>query len=162
MAIKSNVKVRIRKKFNSKTIKKKYNDALKKALDKIALKGKENLRSEIRKRRLIDTGTLYNSIDSKVIGRNKIKFTIGPDYAKYVDQGVRRHKMVYLTDSESPIPIDVANNVFRWASKKAIKNGKFVHPGFRGANFTKTAMKRTKEDSRKELKKVTARIFKVS
>jgi hypothetical protein len=162
MAVRTKIKLRIRKKgFDSKKIKKKYNDALKKIIAKTAEKGKENIRSEIKKRDLIDTGTMYNSVTAtpmKVVPG--VKYTVDAEHAKYVNTGVRKHKMIYLTKSDAPIPINAANGLFRWASPKAMKEGKFVHPGFtRGKGFVQAAMKRTRKYAMDRLRTITRKIF---
>ena len=141
-----------------------YKKDVKNTLKKIGRKGVENIRHELEKRNLIKTGETYDSVRYKTT-KQGFKF-IAEGAAPYLEKGVRRHQMKYLTKSflgpnKKPIPIDVANAVFRWASPKSMREGKCVHPGFRrGRNFMSMAVKQTRKDMDSELKKVANKIFK--
>lgn len=139
-----------------KSIKKEVQNTLR----KIGMKGVNNIKSEIKKRDLVDTGTMINSVKYNMTPQG-VRFNVGADYAKYINKGVRKHQMVYLTKSHKPIPIDIANQVFRWATPKAMRDGKFWHPGTRrGKHFLETAIKRTRKDLEKDIKKIAPRVFK--
>ena len=57
--------------------------------------------------------------------------------------------------------IDVANRIFRWASPKSMKEGKWIHPGFnRGKDFLKASMLRTKKRLGNEISEMTRKVFK--
>ena len=149
-----------RKRLPPQRLQKQIKKEVQNTLRKIGMKGVNNIKSEIKKRDLVDTGTMLNSVRYKMTPRG-VRYEVGADYAKYINKGVRKHQMVYLTKSASPIPIDVANKIFRWASPKAMRDGKFIHPGFRrGKFFMQTAMKKTRKDLSKEIKKIAPKIFK--
>jgi hypothetical protein len=127
---------------------------------KIGMKGVNNIKSEIKKRQLVDTGTMLESVKYKMTPQG-VRFEVGADYAKYINKGVRKHQMVYLTKADRPISIDVANRIVAWATPKAMQEKKFIHPGFRrGKKFIDVAIARTRKDLKIEIKKIAPKIFK--
>ena len=107
-------------------------------LEKIANGGVREIKREITKRRLINTGTLKRSVGAD-IKKNTVKFEIDSDYAGIINNGVRRHKMRYLVD-KGAIPLKFGRPKrlqFRVANSKNInRRGAWTHPGFnRGKGF---------------------------
>jgi len=148
-----------RKRRPAKRLEADYKRELIKFKRRLSLKGYNAIRSEIKKRDLIKTGKMYNSVTWKWTPQG-VKFTVGADHASYVNQGVNKHQMVYLTKSSKPIPIDAANKIFRWASPESMKKGKWWHPGFlRGKNFTKAAMERVRKEMEPEFKNISKKVF---
>lgn len=138
---------------------KEYKKQFQNVLRKVGMKGINNIKSEIRKRDLVNTGNLLNKVGYKMTPQG-VRFEVRTDYASYLNDGVRKHKMVYLTKADKPIPIDVANGIFRWATLKGIRNGKWVHPGFRrGKGFIKAGVERTRETLLDELKAIRPKVF---
>lgn len=118
--------------FNSKAI----DEAKRRTLDSIARKGVKIFKQEIRRRRLVNTKNLLDSVGA-TIKKNSVTFDIGADYAGILNDGVRRHKMTYLVN-KGPIPIvKHGRKFFRLATPKNIrKPNKWLHPGFkRGKGF---------------------------
>ena len=147
-----------RKRRPAATLQKQYKKEVQNVLRKIGAKGVNNIRSEIKKRRLIRTGEMYRSVHYKMTPQG-VKFLVDQP-AGYLTRGIRRHQMKYLLKSDSPIPVDVANQVFRWATPKALAAGKFVHPGFkRGKGFLKTAIKRTRTELQTNLRSIAGKVF---
>ncbi len=106
-------------------------------VNQIARKGIQIFRQEIKKRHLINTGHLIDSIAATKY-KSSVKFEIGAEYAGILNAGVRRHKMRYLVNS-GPIPITTkrGKKIFRVATNKNIRQrGRWIHPGFkRGKGF---------------------------
>jgi|GEM_PF-7113914 len=122
----------------------------KRIIKKIARKGTQIFRQEIRKRKLINTGNLINSIGA-VIKKNGVTFDVNADYAEILNDGVKRHKMRYLVNA-GPIPIVTKrkNKIFRVATNKNIKGkGHWTHPGFkRGKGFFDSSVNKIEKASR--------------
>lgn len=113
-------------------------------IDKIARKGIQIFRQEIKKRRLVNTGHLLESV-AATVQKNGVKFEIGAEYAGFLNKGVRRHKMRYLVDA-GPVPITTrkSRKIFRVATNKNIRQrGRWIHPGFkRGKGFFDSGVKK--------------------
>jgi len=131
-------------------------DALRKKraaiIKKIATRGVKIFRSEITKRRLINTGNLKESVGA-TLRKNGVTIDIGADYAEILNRGVRKHKMTYLID-KGPIPIVTkkGKTIFRVATENDIRlKGKWRHPGFkRGQGFYDISVNKV-EDECKEI-----------
>lgn len=118
--------------FNSKAM----DEAKKRVLDSIARKGVKIFKQEIRRRDLVNTKNLLNSVGA-TIKKNSVTFDINADYAGILNEGVKRHKMTYLVN-KGPIPIvSHGRTFFRVATTKNVKKpNKWLHPGFkRGRGF---------------------------
>ena len=122
-------------------------------------KGVNSIKNEIKKRNLINSGTMHNSVTYKFTPKG-VRFEVGPDYAKYVNEGVNKHRMIYLTKADKPIPLDVANRLFRWATPESIKKGAWHHPGFKkGKGFIRKAVKSMRKEISKEIRKIAKKVF---
>ncbi|MDO8640297.1 MAG: hypothetical protein Q7R33_02035 [Nitrosarchaeum sp.] len=118
--------------FNNDIAKKKISQIV----NRLAVDGVKIIQSEIRKRRLYDTGNLHRSI-SATVRENGVTFDADAEYAGILNAGVKKHKMTYLKDA-GPIPVAKKgkNFIFRVATDKGFARGKWVHPGFkRGQGF---------------------------
>jgi len=156
--LRSRIQVKTTKK-PVKVIKTRYNKEFKKTLREVGEKGVENIKNEIKKRDLIDSGEMYGSVKYELTAKG-VKFIVS-EPAPYLEKGIKPHQMRYLLKSKSPIPVNVMNSEFRWASEKGMRQGKWMHPGFKGGvGFMKSAIKRTKEDLGKKLKEVASKTFK--
>jgi hypothetical protein len=120
-------------KFNTDALKKKKAAIIK----RLVQKGVKIFRSEISKRRLVNSGDLKESVGA-TIQKNGLIIEIGADYAEILDRGVRKHKMTYLVDA-GPIPIitKAGKKIFRVANDNNIRlKGGWRHSGFkRGKGF---------------------------
>ncbi len=67
--------------------------------------------------------------------------------------GQRRRQMIWLNKSPTPIPIvsETGKVIFRSASAKSMKDGKWWHPGRKPSNFVETARKNVKAWAKKAL-----------
>jgi len=139
---------------------KEYKKKVQNTFRSIGMKGKIAIKSEIKKRDLIDTGEMYNNVRFKITEKG-VTFIVGVPYAKIIDKGVRRHKMRYLLKATKPIPLETVNGLmFRWATKESMGRGKWIHPGFkRGKRFMHTAIQRTRVAVREDLEKIKPKIF---
>lgn len=136
-----------------------YKQKVNNLLRRVATNGVENIRSEIQKRDLINTGNMLNKVYAKRTPRG-VRFSINTDYASYLENGIRRHKMLYLKNAEKPIPIDAANGIFRWATSESIRRGGWVHPGIRrGKGMLRAAVERTRNDFHEDLSNIRFRVF---
>jgi len=119
--------------FNSSALR----EARGRIIDETARKGVQIFRQEIRRRRLINTGHMLDSVGA-TIKRNSVTFDINADYAGIINDGVRRHKMRYLVDA-GPIPLVTrrGRKIFRVATPSNIRErDRWLHPGFkRGKGF---------------------------
>lgn len=161
MALKLNVFVKsTRKRKPPQRLIGEYKKAFRKFQRSIGMKGVNAIKDEIKRRDLLNSRKLYNNITFKFTPQG-VRYIANTEYASYLEGGVRKHKMKYLLDSKKPIPIDVANNVFRWATKKSMSRGSWVHPGFkRGKGFLSSAIKRIRKDMKKEIKDISMKAFK--
>jgi len=132
--------------FNEKSIQ----DKKRRIIKKIARKGVQIFRQEIKKRKLINTSHLLHSVGA-VIRKSGVTFDIGADYAEILNAGVRKHKMKYLVNA-GPIPILTRRKrkIFRVATNKNIRTrGRWVHPGFkRGKGFFDDGVKKIERESK--------------
>jgi hypothetical protein len=160
MALSFRVKIKKkRKRLPPSRLQANYKKDLQNMLRRIGAKGINNIRSEIRKRDLINTGNMLKNVGYRLSPRG-VKFEVRTNYAKYLEDGVRRHQMKYLLKSKKPIPIDAANGIFRWASPKSMKEKKWTHPGFKkGRGFMSESVKRTRKDLGDEIAKMRFKIF---
>lgn len=154
------IKIRSRRKRKPPSrLRSEYKREVQNTLRKIGAKGINNIKHEIRKRDLINSGNMLNSVGYRMTPQG-VRFEVRTDYASYVNAGVRRHQMIYLTKAEKPIPIDAANGIFRWASPQSMQKGKWVHPGFkRGKDFLEDSVTRTRKDLKKEIEKIEFKVF---
>ena len=106
-----------------------------KLLHQIASKSVKIIQREIRKRHLINSGNLIDSVGAKLT-KNGMTIEVGADYAGILNDGVTRHKMTYLAN-KGPIPVSSKGiKVFRSATTASMKKDKWIHPGFkRGQGF---------------------------
>jgi hypothetical protein len=113
--------------FNSKSM----DDAKARVLNRVAVEGIRIFKHEVRRRGLVKSRTLVNSIGA-VVKKNSVTFDINADYAGILNDGVRRHKMTYLVN-KGPIPITKRGHTFfRMATTKNIrKPNLWLHPGFK-------------------------------
>lgn len=157
--LKMNIFVKSKRKIDvAARLKVKYKKEVQNTYRSIGQKGVNNIRSEIKKRDLILTGDMYRSVRYKMTP-NGVKYLVD-EPASYINVGIRKHQMKYLTKSKSPIPVDAANGIFRWASPKSMADGKWVHPGFhRGRKFFETAVKRTREQTADDFRSIAKKIF---
>lgn len=136
-----------------------YKKEMQNAFRSIGQRGVNNIRSEIKKRDLVDTGAMYNSVRYKMTPQG-VRFSVS-EPAPYLETGIKPHQMKYLMKAKSPIPIDVANGIFRWASPKSMREGKWQHPGFtRGKGFMSSSVKRTRKESAERIEQVAMKVFK--
>jgi Bacteriophage HK97-gp10, putative tail-component len=118
--------------FNSKQLR----EARDRAIEKTARKSIKIVEQEITRRKLINTGNLLDSVGA-TIQRNGVLVEVNADYAGILNEGIKPHKMKYLKN-KGPIPIITKSGtkIFRVATTKTEKNGKWKHPGFkRGKGF---------------------------
>jgi hypothetical protein len=115
-------------------------DKRREIVNKIARKGLQIFRQEIKKRHLVNSGNLLDSV-SVTKFKSSVKFEVGAEHAGIINAGVRRHKMRYLVGA-GPIPIITkkGQKIFRVATNKNIRQrGRWIHPGFtRGKGFFDT------------------------
>jgi len=161
MAIKMRINVKSsRQRRPAQRLKAIYKKEVLNMYKRMGMKGINNIKSEIKKRNLVDTGAMLRDVHYKIT-EDGVRFEVGPEYAQYVNKGVHAHQMVYLTKSDKPIPIDIANGLFRWASKKSMARGKWKHPGFmRGKGFIRSAVMRTRSQLSTEIKQIARKTFK--
>lgn len=162
MALKFRVQIkRKRKRLPPQRLRKQYKKDMQNVLRKIGMKGVWNIRSEIKKRKLIKTGDMYSSVNYKMTPQG-VRFIVD-EPAPYLEKGIRKHQMKYLMKAKSPIPIDVgdANAIFRWASPRSMQEGKWIYPGFkRGKGFMSSAVKRTRKETIGDIRKIGMKVFK--
>lgn len=104
---------------------------------------------------------LLNSFSYRIEGKSTLVIESDHPAAKYLDKGVRKHQMTYLTKANRPIPIVMDNGdvIFRNATPKSMQEGKWVHPGIRGKNFLDKGLTRAKEVIKDRIKEdIKARI----
>jgi hypothetical protein len=157
--LKMNIFVKSKRKIDiASKLKAKYKKEVQNTYRSIGQKGVNNIRSEIKKRDLILTGDMYRSVRYKMTP-NGVKYLVD-EPASYLEKGIRKHQMKYLMKSKKPIPVDVANGIFRWASPKSMAEGKWVNPGVkRGKRFFETAVKRTREQTAEQFKSIAKKVF---
>ena len=122
--------MRIHFKFERSDLRR-LHEAHERAADKLSHNGTRIIRREIKRRRLVNTGRLLDSVGA-VKTKSSVIFDIDAEYAGILNKGVRRHKMRYLVNA-GPLPIVKRNRkMFRVATEKNIeKTGKWIHPGFK-------------------------------
>lgn len=159
MALKMRIKVKTtRKRKPPQRLRKEYKREMQNMFRRVGMKGVNNIRSEIKKRDLIDTGAMYNSVNYKMTPQG-VRFEVASP-APYLNQGIKKHQMKYLMKAKRPIPVDVSNAIFRWASPRSMANGKWIHPGFRrGKGFMTDGVKRTRKELTKDLKTIANKVF---
>ena len=138
-----------------------YKKLVRNTLRSIGMKGVNNIRSEIKKRNLVKTSEMYDSVTFRMTPQG-VNFKVDSP-ANYLESGVKPHQMRYLMKSKRPIPIpvDAINTLFRFATPKSMAEGKWMHPGFtRGKDFFKTSVKRTRKDAEKQFKNIGKKVFK--
>jgi hypothetical protein len=71
----------------------------------------------------------------------------------YLMKGQRKGQMRWLTKARAPIPIITEDGrlIFRSATIKSMKNGKWVHPGRASHDFVETAKREAKTQIRKAI-----------
>ena len=139
-----------------------YKKEVQNVLRKIGQKGVNNIRSEIKKRKLIKTGATYKSVRYKMTQQG-VRFSVDSPMP-YLEKGIRKHVLKHLLNSKGPIPIttEQGNVIFRWATKKSIANGSWRHPGFkRGKGMMRTAIKRTREQTTDDIKSIAKKVFRL-
>ena len=149
-----------RKRLPPEKLRKQFKSEFQNLLRRAGMKGVNNIRSEIKKRKLIKTGEMFKSVNYKMTKKG-VKFVVAHP-APYLEKGIRRHTMRYLMKAKRPIPIEVseANVIFRWASPKSFAEGHWKHPGFkRGKKFMSSAVKRTREEMSKEFRDIAMKVF---
>ena len=169
MALKFGIQIRsTRKRQPPERLIKQYKKEVRDTLRSIAMKGKINIKHEIKKRDLINKRKLRKPkrmIDSVTFKLTKqgVKFIVA-DPAPYLERGVKSHKMKYLMKATRPIPIELASGavIFRWASPKSMrKKGSWRHPGFdRGKGFMKKAVNKTREEGISQINEIARKIVK--
>lgn len=160
MPVKMRIQVKTaRKRKPPQRLRAEYKKEAQNVYRRVGMKGVINIRSEIDKRELIKSGKMRKSVGYKMTPQG-VRFTVA-DPAPYLEKGIRKHQMRYLTKALKPIPLDAVNGIFRWATPKSMKEGKWVHPGFkRGKGFIRTAVKRTREETKGDLQRIAMKVFK--
>lgn len=71
----------------------------------------------------------------------------------YLMRGQRKGQMTWLTKSRAPIPIvtEEGKLIFRTATIKSMRDGKWIHPGRPPYDFVETAKKEAKSQIRKAI-----------
>jgi hypothetical protein len=71
----------------------------------------------------------------------------------YLMRGQRKGQMRWLTKARAPIPIitDEGKLIFRSATIKSMRDGKWIHPGRPPYDFVETAKKEAKSQIRKAI-----------
>jgi hypothetical protein len=159
-----NVRIKVkttRKRSPAKRLISRYKKEIQNSLKSIGQKGVNNIRHEIKKRDLIDTGNMSKSVRYKLLPKG-VKFTIDSP-APFLEKGIRRHTMRYLLNSKGPIPLEDAttgNVIFRWATKKSMARGGWKHPGFKnGIGFATKAVQETRRNSIEDIRTISRKIF---
>ena len=149
-----------RKRLPPERLRKQFKSEFQNLLRRAGMKGVNNIKSEIKKRKLIKTGEMIKSVRYKMTKKG-VKFIVDSP-AQYLEAGVRKHTMRYLMKAKRPIPIEVseANVIFRWASPRSFAEGKWKHPGVKkGKHFLKVSVKRTREELSKDFKNIAMKVF---
>jgi hypothetical protein len=111
--------------------------AKKQTINRVAVRGIKIVQQEIRKRDLINTGNMLDSVGATKT-KNTVSIQVGAGYAGILNDGVKQHRMKYL-QNVGPIPIitKTGQKIFRVATEDNMKEkGSWVHPGFkRGKKF---------------------------
>jgi len=159
MALKIRVQVKTKRKIDiAARLKKRYKREFQNTMRKVGQTGVNNIRSEIKKRYLIHSGDMYDSVNYKMTPHG-VRFIVD-DPAPFLETGIRRHQMKHLMKAKNPIPVDIANAAFRWATPKSMKDKKWIHPGFRlGKGFMSSSVERTRETVAEDLRKMMTKIF---
>lgn len=81
-----------------------------------------------------------------------------PAFAPMV-KGQKSEQMGWLTKADRPIPIitETGKLIFRSATARSMKDGKWIHPGRKPSTFIDTAKKETREHIKKVLRKEAAK-----
>jgi hypothetical protein len=74
-------------------------------------------------------------------------------------EGQRKGQMKWLTKARAPIPIVTEDGelIFRWATPRSMKNGRWVHPGHEPTTVIEKAREETREIVRDRMKKELAK-----
>lgn len=150
-----------RKRKPPERLRREYKAEFQNVLRKIGMKGINNIKSEIKKRKLFKTGDMYASTNYKMTPQG-VRFIVD-DPAPFLEKGIRKHQMRYLLKAKRPIPVnvDAMNVVFRWATPKSMNEGKWKHPGFkRGKHFMKDAIRRTRDETAEDIRNIAMKVFK--
>jgi hypothetical protein len=151
-----------RKRKPAEELRRQYKKEFQNVLRRIGMKGVNNIRSEIKKRDLIDTGKMYKSVNYKMTPQG-VRFIVDSP-APFLEKGIRKHTMKYLLNSKGPIPIQDAstgNLIFRWATKESMARGGWKHPGFkRGKKFMSSSIKRTRTQTATDIQNIAKKVFK--
>lgn len=70
-------------------------------------------------------------------------------------EGQRKMQMTWLTKAKAPIPIitETGELIFRSATPKSMRDGKWVHPGRQPSNYLEKAKTQAKEHIKEQLEK---------
>lgn len=90
---------------------------------------------------------LAKSFSYRIEGKSTLVIESSHPAAQYLNKGVRKHQMTYLTKALRPIPIlrDDGTLIFRNATPKSMREGKWIHPGFKGKHFLDRGVARARE-----------------
>lgn len=145
-------------KVSSKQIQKGVQEHLQKEAPRII---KKAITDEIKRASFRKTPTrLIKSFEVNV-DKDRVEVTSDHPASEYLNRGVARYQMRHLTKSSSPIPIikDTGEVIFRAASSKTMRDGKWYHPGIKGKHFLDKGIKRGKEALKEEAVKAFKQEF---
>ena len=98
---------------------------------------------------------LKNSFSYRIEGKSTLVIESNHEAAQYLNRGVRAHQMKYLVNSKGPIPIVLDNGsvIFRNATPKSMRDGKWYHPGIRGKHFLDRGVEKARAEMKDTVKK---------
>lgn len=88
-----------------------------------------------------------------VVGPSSLTFYSKHPAFTQLLKGQKKGQMTWLTKARAPIPIITESGelIFRTASIKSMRDGKWIHPGRKSYDFMETAKKEAKEQIRKAI-----------
>lgn len=130
---------------------------LKKALEKAGEDAVKAFQKEVLKSSWNKTPTrLLQSFTFEVNGET---LTVSSDHpaAKYLNEDVKPHQMIYLQKAKRPIPIitEQGDVIFRQPSSKSMSRGGWRHPGISGKHF----LDRGKEAAQKVVEDAVSKVY---
>ncbi len=98
--------------------------------------------------------SLAKSLKIEVKPRSLVMISTHPAFKVFME-GRRRRQMRWLTKAKGPIPIvtDQGKLIFRTATPRSMKDGKWVHPGSEPSSFMEKARDQARAVVKKRLQK---------
>jgi len=120
------------------------------------LKGKflERLRVQVQQATFSRAARAALSKAMKVeVKKSSLVLTVNHPAWRPLVEGQRMQQMVWLKKAKAPIPIVTDNGkvIFRTATAKSLRSGKWVHPGRQPSNIVEKARKDAREWAKKTL-----------